>query len=310
MAKARIISKRSVNSVMNEKKFTSQLNHPFLVNMHYAFEDQNNLYLVIDLMSGGDLRYHIGRHRKFTEEQTSKYIRSLIKLQSSSWHVCYCVWSICTATLFFTEISNLRILYLTKMVSLFPQDSNFQKVSCASLISELPEYGILRTRKTRQAPLATWLQKSCVARTMESLLTTSLWVLSPMSACSVKDHTRAETGKKSETISFLNKCKSKRTRFLLVGLSRLLTSSTNLFKGSQPADLDWTVLKVWNSTSGSVVTIGMLCTTRRFLRLSSLLAPRITSIQSTPIPSGKMPILKPCCRTKSSWSVPQFRNCF
>lgn len=28
MAKARIISKRSVNSVMNEKKFLSTLNHP------------------------------------------------------------------------------------------------------------------------------------------------------------------------------------------------------------------------------------------------------------------------------------------
>lgn len=50
MAKARIISKRSVNSVMNEKKFLSQLNHPFLVNMHYAFQDRDNLYLVIDIM--------------------------------------------------------------------------------------------------------------------------------------------------------------------------------------------------------------------------------------------------------------------
>jgi len=50
MAKARIISKRSVNSVMNEKKFLSQLNHPFLVNMHYAFQDRDNLYLVIDFM--------------------------------------------------------------------------------------------------------------------------------------------------------------------------------------------------------------------------------------------------------------------
>ena len=28
MSKARIISKRSVNSVMNEKKFLCQLNHP------------------------------------------------------------------------------------------------------------------------------------------------------------------------------------------------------------------------------------------------------------------------------------------
>ena len=44
----------------------------FLVNMHYAFEDRDNLFLVIDLMSGGDLRYHIGKRRRFTEEQTSK----------------------------------------------------------------------------------------------------------------------------------------------------------------------------------------------------------------------------------------------
>jgi len=68
MHKARIISKRSVTSVMNEKKFLSQLDHPFLVNMHYAFQDRENLYLAIDLMTGGDLRYHIGKKRKFTEE--------------------------------------------------------------------------------------------------------------------------------------------------------------------------------------------------------------------------------------------------
>ena len=40
--------------------------------MHYAFEDRENLYLVIDLMSGGDLRFHIGKWRRFNEEQTSK----------------------------------------------------------------------------------------------------------------------------------------------------------------------------------------------------------------------------------------------
>jgi protein kinase A len=40
--------------------------------MYYAFEDRDNLYLVIDLMAGGDLRYHIGKHLRFSEEQTSK----------------------------------------------------------------------------------------------------------------------------------------------------------------------------------------------------------------------------------------------
>lgn len=37
MNKGRIIQKRSVTSVMNEKKFLTQLKHPFLVNMHFAF---------------------------------------------------------------------------------------------------------------------------------------------------------------------------------------------------------------------------------------------------------------------------------
>ncbi len=39
----------------------------FLVNISYAFQDRNNLYLVMDLLSGGDLRYHIGKMRRFKE---------------------------------------------------------------------------------------------------------------------------------------------------------------------------------------------------------------------------------------------------
>ena len=52
--------------------------YSFLVNMHFAFQDRENLFLVIDLMPGGDLRYHFAKHRKFTEEQTSKLNRKKI----------------------------------------------------------------------------------------------------------------------------------------------------------------------------------------------------------------------------------------
>jgi len=61
MAKNRVITKKSVNSVMNERTLLSSLKHPFLVNMFYAFQDRDNLFLVMDIMPGGDLRYHIGR---------------------------------------------------------------------------------------------------------------------------------------------------------------------------------------------------------------------------------------------------------
>lgn len=42
--------------------------------MNYAFQDSENLYLVMDLLNGGDLRYHVSRHRKFTEEQTKFFV--------------------------------------------------------------------------------------------------------------------------------------------------------------------------------------------------------------------------------------------
>lgn len=68
MAKARIISKRSVESVINERLILTEIKHPFVVNMYYAFQDRENLYLCMDLLSGGDLRYHLNKKRKFNEE--------------------------------------------------------------------------------------------------------------------------------------------------------------------------------------------------------------------------------------------------
>lgn len=55
---------------MNERVLLSQFNSPFIVNMHFAFQDRDTLYLMLDLMEGGDLRYHIG-NRVFNEIQSS-----------------------------------------------------------------------------------------------------------------------------------------------------------------------------------------------------------------------------------------------
>lgn len=54
------MTKKSVQSVINERSLLADLYSPFLVNMHFAFQDRDTLYLVLDLMEGGDLRYHIG----------------------------------------------------------------------------------------------------------------------------------------------------------------------------------------------------------------------------------------------------------
>ncbi len=71
MSKAKVISKRSERSVMNERRILAHLSHPFIINMSYAFQDRDNLYLVMDLLAGGDLRYHFSKRHKFTEIETS-----------------------------------------------------------------------------------------------------------------------------------------------------------------------------------------------------------------------------------------------
>ena len=35
---------------------SAQIDHPFVVNMRYAFQDDENCFFVLDLMLGGDLR--------------------------------------------------------------------------------------------------------------------------------------------------------------------------------------------------------------------------------------------------------------
>ena len=78
MSKLKVIDKKSIKSINSERELLSKLHHPFIVNMHYAFQDNENLYLVMDLLTGGDLRFHISRHKKFSEEQTRFFICGII----------------------------------------------------------------------------------------------------------------------------------------------------------------------------------------------------------------------------------------
>ena len=74
MSKVKVYEKSSIPSIINERKLLSNLRHPFIINMHYAFQDKESLYIAMDYLSGGDLRFHISKHKKFTEEQASKLL--------------------------------------------------------------------------------------------------------------------------------------------------------------------------------------------------------------------------------------------
>lgn len=68
MLKARVMAKKSIESVMKELELMCKIDSDFIVNVHYAFHDVEFLYLVMDLMEGGDLRYHHSQIRKFKSD--------------------------------------------------------------------------------------------------------------------------------------------------------------------------------------------------------------------------------------------------
>ena len=80
MSKAKIISRHSEQNIIGERNILSKIHHPFIVNMYFSFQDYDNLYLLMDLLSGGDLRYHLS-HKKpcvFNEIQTKFFISNII----------------------------------------------------------------------------------------------------------------------------------------------------------------------------------------------------------------------------------------
>ena len=94
MKKVKVIDRHSVKSIKYERELLSKINHPFIVNMYYSFQDHEYLYLIMDLLTGGDLRYHISRHKKFTEEQTSKkYIYLIIILYLFNYRILSCLYN-------------------------------------------------------------------------------------------------------------------------------------------------------------------------------------------------------------------------
>ena len=78
MSKLKIIEKKSENSINYEREILSKLNNPFIINMYYAFQDSDNLYLVMDYLKGGDLRFHLTRHIHFSEEQSRFFICNIL----------------------------------------------------------------------------------------------------------------------------------------------------------------------------------------------------------------------------------------
>uniref|UniRef100_A0A8C7V2R7 non-specific serine/threonine protein kinase n=1 Tax=Oncorhynchus mykiss TaxID=8022 RepID=A0A8C7V2R7_ONCMY len=60
-----------------ERDILVEVNHPFIVRLHYAFQTEGKLYLILDFLRGGDLFTRLSKEVMFTEEDVKFYLAEL-----------------------------------------------------------------------------------------------------------------------------------------------------------------------------------------------------------------------------------------
>jgi len=73
MKKQEIIKLKQVDHINNEKNLMAQLTNPFIVNMIGYTKDDRFVYIIMEIIRGGELFTHLRRARKFSDEQSKFY---------------------------------------------------------------------------------------------------------------------------------------------------------------------------------------------------------------------------------------------
>lgn len=78
LKKKHLIKTNSVDNTMAENIILRKIRHPFIVRLHYAFQCESKLHLVMDFVNGGHLLHHMHKESIFSESQAKFYIAEVI----------------------------------------------------------------------------------------------------------------------------------------------------------------------------------------------------------------------------------------
>lgn len=74
MKKSEMLRKNQVNHIRAERDVLALADNPWVVKLHFSFQTEKNLYLVMEYLPGGDLMNILMKLDILTEEQTRFYI--------------------------------------------------------------------------------------------------------------------------------------------------------------------------------------------------------------------------------------------
>ncbi|XP_065940821.1 serine/threonine-protein kinase 38-like isoform X2 [Magallana gigas] len=78
LRKADMVEKDQIAHVRAERDILVEADHQWVVKMYYSFQDQQNLYLIMEFLPGGDMMTLLMKKDTLTEEQTQFYISETV----------------------------------------------------------------------------------------------------------------------------------------------------------------------------------------------------------------------------------------
>ena len=78
LRKDAIIARKQVAHTRSEKAILQKIDHPFIVNLHFAFQTDKKLYMILDYVNGGELFFHLKKEGKFAEPRVRMYSAEIV----------------------------------------------------------------------------------------------------------------------------------------------------------------------------------------------------------------------------------------
>jgi serine/threonine protein kinase len=91
LMKSVIVAKGQEEHTKSERAILCEIRHPYIVQLRFAFQSEDKLYLVTDYYNGGSLFYHLRKSRAFPEERAKFYGAQLLSALDHlhSQHIIY-----------------------------------------------------------------------------------------------------------------------------------------------------------------------------------------------------------------------------
>jgi len=73
LRKEAIFARKQVAHTKAEKTILAKIQHPFIIKLHWAFQTDQKLYMVLDYINGGELFFHLKNEGRFSEQRVKLY---------------------------------------------------------------------------------------------------------------------------------------------------------------------------------------------------------------------------------------------